>query len=139
MSGYRRIMTADLTKARILSNALLGTGYFELASTIHLPKKGKLNATEDKPGGASDDPRDYVYGLPVVAFAFSDKFKKDNPDIKQRWIQLQLRGIGWIVPKWVNQTRWSGTACADTVLFLATSCRPTARNMKSSASSFAKA
>jgi len=89
-------MSADLAKARILSNALEETGYFTIVSDVHRVKKIKSKAKE-----ASDpaEPQHYEYGLPVVAFRFSDDFKKKYPEIQQRWIQLQLRGIGWIVPK----------------------------------------
>lgn len=38
-------------------------------------------------------------GLPVVSFRFTDEIKKQFPGVKQAWVQLQLRGIGWIVPK----------------------------------------
>jgi glutamate decarboxylase len=38
-------------------------------------------------------------GLPVVSFRFTDEIKKKFPNVKQAWVQLQLRGIGWIVPK----------------------------------------
>jgi glutamate decarboxylase len=41
-------------------------------------------------------------GLPVVSFRFTDEIKAKYPNVKQAWIQLQLRGIGWIVPKYVN-------------------------------------
>lgn len=41
----------------------------------------------------------YEEGLPVVAFRFSDEVRKNYPDVKQAWIQSQLRGHGWIVPK----------------------------------------
>lgn len=46
-----------------------------------------------------EDPTYYNEGLPVVSFRFSDKVKSEYPDIKQAWIQEQLRAIGWIVPK----------------------------------------
>jgi glutamate decarboxylase len=91
--GYKHIMAADLAKARILSNALHDTGYFHIVSNIHQRK------ADVAPDDTDPSPQKYEYGLPVVSFRFSDSFKKDNPNLKQRWIQLQLRAIGWIVPK----------------------------------------
>jgi len=41
----------------------------------------------------------YEAGLPVVSFRFTDEIKQQYPNVKQQWVQLQLRGIGWIVPK----------------------------------------
>lgn len=89
-------MTADLAKARILANSLEDTGYFTLASSVH---KRKKNADSKADNNDLDDPTNFEYGLPVVAFRFSDTFKKTYPHIEQKWVQLQLRGIGWIVPK----------------------------------------
>lgn len=92
-SGYRRIMQNNLAKARVVSRALEQSGWFTCLSQIHHPKSS--------PGSASDDTAEYyAEGLPVVSFRFSDQFKKDYPGIKQAWIQLQLRSIGWIVPNY---------------------------------------
>lgn len=46
-----------------------------------------------------EDATYYNEGLPVVSFKFSDAVKKEYPDVKQAWVQEQLRSIGWIVPK----------------------------------------
>jgi glutamate decarboxylase len=46
-----------------------------------------------------DDAEYYAEGLPVVSFRFTDKIKAEYPDVKQAWVQEQLRAIGWIVPK----------------------------------------
>jgi glutamate decarboxylase len=48
----------------------------------------------------NDDPTQYLPGLPVVAFRLSDKYKKENPHVKQEWIQSMLRAKGWIVPNY---------------------------------------
>ena len=49
---------------------------------------------------SNDDPTQYMPGLPVVAFRLSDKYKQDNPHVKQEWIQSMLRAKGWIVPNY---------------------------------------
>ena len=44
--------------------------------------------------------KNYVPGLPVVAFRFSETFRTQNPDVNQKWIQTLLRAKGWIVPNY---------------------------------------
>lgn len=90
--GYRRIMSANLTKSRILSRALEDSGYFTVVSQIHLPKKGAESLSDD-------DPNKYLQGLPVVGFRFTDEVYKKYPEVKQMWLQNQLRQVSWIVPK----------------------------------------
>jgi len=46
------------------------------------------------------DVESYVPGLPVVAFRFSEDFRKKYPDVDQKWIQTLLRAKGWIVPNY---------------------------------------
>lgn len=48
----------------------------------------------------SDFAQNYVPGLPVVSFRFSDEFRQKNPDVEQRWVQTLLRAKGWIVPNY---------------------------------------
>ncbi len=108
-------MQNNLSKARLISRALENSGYFTLLSNVHRPKpigsiptmsevadvltshtkavfRGQTKFTEV-------DAEFYYEGLPVVSFRFTDEFKQKYPNVKQQWIQLQLRGIGWIVPK----------------------------------------
>ena len=109
-------MQNNLAKARVLSRALESSGYFTCLSQIHLPKSSAAGAAQTISNAAGqlegmitgskaqktfdeEDAEYYIEGLPVVSFRFSDEFKQANPDIKQAWVQLQLRGIGWIVPK----------------------------------------
>lgn len=47
-----------------------------------------------------DTIQNYIPGLPVVAFRFSDEFQQKYPDIQQKWIQTLLRAKGWIVPNY---------------------------------------
>jgi glutamate decarboxylase len=46
-----------------------------------------------------EDAEYYYEGLPVVSFRFTDEIKENYPELKQAWMQEQLRAIGWIVPK----------------------------------------
>ncbi|ODN75500.1 glutamate decarboxylase, variant [Cryptococcus amylolentus CBS 6039] len=113
--GYKRIMDNNLAKARLISRALEHSGYFTCLSQIHRPKgivddgaKPGISetvsqiASEAVHGKAPglDDAEYYIEGLPVVSFRFSDDFKAKYPAVKQEWIQMQLRAIGWIVPNY---------------------------------------
>lgn len=92
-TGYRRVIKADLTKARVLSRALEKSKLFTILSEIHIPVE---NAKTDD----DSDPTYYRPGLPVVSFRFTDEIKKKYPHVQQRWVQEQLRAIGWIVPNY---------------------------------------
>jgi glutamate decarboxylase len=112
-------MQHNLTKARLISRALENSGYYTCLSQIHHPNEAAKGASvlpvisntasrlEGLIGASKHEEREvnesdaeyYIPGLPVVSFRFSDDFKQKYPGIKQAWIQLQLRGIGWIVPK----------------------------------------
>ena len=120
-AGYRRIMQNNLSKARLISRALEGSGYYVCLSNIHRAKDtGAVpsisGAAEQLAVKAGDlvkgkqtfneaDCEFYNEGLPVVSFRSTDEFKKQYPHVKQQWVQLQLRAIGWIVPKYVSEER----------------------------------
>lgn len=93
---------ADLTKARILSRALEKSGLFTILSEIHVPDADA--ATKD-----DTDPTFYRPGLPVVSFRFTDAVKKQYPHVQQRWVQEQLRAIGWIVPNYALPPKCENT------------------------------
>ncbi|KAF9036705.1 glutamate decarboxylase [Panaeolus papilionaceus] len=93
--GYRSVGLSDMQNARLLSRALEKTGYYEVLSDIH-----RAVGTHSGHGIDSDQITDYEPGLPVVAFRFSDRFKANHPEIKQKWIQTLLRVKGWIVPNY---------------------------------------
>jgi len=93
--GYRAIGLDDLKNARMLSRALEKTGYYTVLSDVH--RKADSPQLE---GIVDADVEAYEPGLPVVAFCFSEKFKRENPDIQQKWIQTLLRSKGWIVPNY---------------------------------------
>lgn len=116
--GYKRVIDKDLTVARLISRALEHSGYFTCLSQIHHPNKALSETTSSAehsnivPAIANaastvlhgkmptvDDAEYYCEGLPVVSFMFTDEIKKKYPNVKQAWIQMQLRSIGWIVPK----------------------------------------
>ncbi|KAI9755328.1 MAG: hypothetical protein M4579_004330 [Chaenotheca gracillima] len=100
--GYRQIMENSLGNARLLSKALEATGWYVCVSDIHRQKgefnfKGVKNAVFGKEGETSAD---YNAGLPVVAFRFSDDFKKQFPKIKQESVSTLMRVKQYIIPNY---------------------------------------
>lgn len=102
--GYRNIMENALSNARLLSRALEATGYYRCVSDIHRPKgqrnfiEGQFNAAYKAIAGESS--ADYNPGLPVVAFTLSDKYKKENPHVRQVAVSNLLRAKQYIVPNY---------------------------------------
>lgn len=103
-AGYRAVGLQDLKNARTLSRALEKCGYYEVLSDIH-----RMSTSESLLGSVVGDIKltadeanveNYVPGLPVIAFKFSDVFRENHPDIQQKWIQTLLRSKGWIVPNY---------------------------------------
>jgi glutamate decarboxylase len=90
-------MQNDLTKARLISRALENSGYYTVLSNIHKPKGTGADKSQSKFN--EEDAEYYMEGLPVVSFRFTDDVRKKYPGVQQAWVQKQLRGIGWIVPK----------------------------------------
>lgn len=98
--GYKKIAYKDLRNARMLSKALEAT-YFKVFSNIHRRAGGGGSSGTSTPvNNHMDNPEQYMVGLPVVAFRLSDKYKAENPRVKQVWIQTLLRTKGWIVPNY---------------------------------------
>lgn len=86
-----------LANARLLSKALEKTGWFTCVSSIH--RKKTLKAAKDTVlGQGQETSADYVAGLPVVAFRFSDQFQKDYPHVKQESVSILLRAKQYIIP-----------------------------------------
>ena len=78
-------MENALANARLLSKSLEATGWYTCVSDIHR-KKGVhafQGVQEAVFGKEEETTADYNAGLPVVAFRFSDQFKKQFPAIKQ--------------------------------------------------------
>ena len=114
-AGYRAVALQDLRNARTLSRALENCGYYEVLSDIHRPVssslvgdiKSKMNqvdvevcALNSEVLHDADHPQNYMPGLPVVAFRFSETYRTKHPDVQQKWIQTLLRSKGWIVPNY---------------------------------------
>ncbi|CZS96511.1 related to glutamate decarboxylase [Rhynchosporium agropyri] len=101
-SGYQSIMENCMANARLLSKSLEATGWYACVSDIHRKEgvhslaKGEVNVA----GKEEDTSADYNAGLPVVAFRFSDEFKKEFPHIKQENISNLLRAKQYIIPNY---------------------------------------
>lgn len=83
--------------------ALEESSYFDLVSDMHRAKgtfgydtKRNLDSTRE----VLDDISEYNPALPVVAFKLSDRFKAENPHVKQAAVSTLLRTRGWIVPNY---------------------------------------
>ncbi|POV96942.1 hypothetical protein PSHT_14857 [Puccinia striiformis] len=94
--GYRQIGLGDLANARLISRALEKSGYYKVISDIHR-KKVDMGKSRDQVAGGFEE---YVMGLPVVAFCWTDEFKNKHPHLKQSWVQTLLRAHAWIVPNY---------------------------------------
>lgn len=91
-------MENTLANARLLSRALESTGWYRCVSDIHR-KKGDFHYEKGKaPYTEGDTSEAYNPGLPVVAFTFTDEFKKKNPHIKQVAVSNLLRAKQYIIP-----------------------------------------
>ena len=44
--------------------------------------------------------KNYMPGLPVISFRFSEAYRTKHPEVQQKWIQTLLRSKGWIVPNY---------------------------------------
>ena len=99
-SGFREIMENCMKNARLLSKALEATGWYTCVSDIHR-KKGEytFQGVKNVVFGTEDETSaDYNAGLPVVAFRFSDGFKKEYPIIKQSSVSTLMRAKEYIIP-----------------------------------------
>jgi len=99
-NGYRQIQEHVLANARLLRNTLEATGWYECVSAIHRKKGDLYFKAGKKPWAESETSEGYNPGLSVVAFHFSDDFKKDNPHAKQEAISKLLRIKGYIIPNY---------------------------------------
>jgi len=101
-SGYRQIMENCLSNARLLSKSLEATGWYTCVSDVHR-KKGEYSfkgMNETVFGLEDETSADYNAGLPVVAFRFSDEFRKEFPHLKQETISNLLRAKQYIIPNY---------------------------------------
>jgi glutamate decarboxylase len=101
--GYKQIHQTSLKNARILSNCLEKSQYFEVISNIHR-KLGDLDydSTKIDFNITNQDNEDIFFneGLPVVAFRFSKEFVAEYPNVPQSIISTLLRKKGWIIPNY---------------------------------------
>jgi len=101
-NGFQNIMENCLTNARLLSKALEASGMYTCVSDIHR-KKGEYKFKGVKAavfGHEDETSADYNAGLPVVAFRFSDEFKKAHPHLKQQSVSTLLRAKQYIIPNY---------------------------------------
>ncbi|TLD22429.1 hypothetical protein PspLS_07929 [Pyricularia sp. CBS 133598] len=61
---------------------------------------GKQQAAAVTPDSVGETSADYVAGLPVVAFCFSDEFQRGFPHVKQETVSVLLRARQWIIPNY---------------------------------------
>ncbi|KAI9838790.1 MAG: hypothetical protein M1837_002319 [Sclerophora amabilis] len=99
-TGYKQIMENSLANARLLSKTLEATGWYVCVSDIHREKGVfSFRGTGEKAFGREDETSaDYNAGLPVVAFRFSDDFKKQYSHVKQESLSQLLRAKQYIIP-----------------------------------------
>jgi glutamate decarboxylase len=91
-----------MANARLLSKSLEATGWYTCVSDIHR-KKGEYMFKGIKAavfGKEDETSADYNAGLPVVAFRFSDEFKKEFPHIKQESVSTLMRVKQYIIPNY---------------------------------------
>ena len=91
-----------LSNARLLSKSLEATGWYTCVSDIH---RHKGHHTQQDPKDIQfykegETSADYNAGLPVVAFRFSDQFKKTYGQVKQESVSLLLRAKQYIIPNY---------------------------------------
>lgn len=106
--GYSRIFNSAIQNARLLSEFLEKSEWFEVLSLIHKP----LTEQESKEiftvqgvqipelKEVSEANQKYHPGLPVVSFRFSQKFRDTYPSIPQSMVSLLLRNKGFIIPNY---------------------------------------
>jgi glutamate decarboxylase len=112
--GYREIMENCLANARLLAKSLEATGWYTVISDIHRPVSGDPASVEPVDSvrsvitqaatsvvtGGDETSANYVAGLPVVSFRFSDTFRASFPHIQQETVSLLLRSKQWIIPNY---------------------------------------
>lgn len=103
VDGYKAVHERSMHSARLLSNSLEKTEYYECVSHIHR-KRGVVGyIPEDVDGNITNQEESLGYfnpGLPVVAFKFTDTFTKSYPNIPQAIVSTLLRKDGWIIPNY---------------------------------------
>ncbi|CAD1810828.1 glutamate decarboxylase [Candida parapsilosis] len=102
--GYTKIFDGCLSNARLLSNYLDKSTYFDVVSVIHKSatpeEQKKLYTREVKHLPSLTVNESFQPGLPVVAFRFSKEVRDKYPEIPQELFSTLLRKRGFIVPNY---------------------------------------
>lgn len=106
--GYTKIFNQCILNARLYSNVLEKSKYFEVLSVIHKEIKHEdakriytREESEQEVAAADSTTNEAFYpGLPVVAFRLSEKVRKNYPELPQSIFSLLLRNKGFIVPNY---------------------------------------
>ncbi|RLV93443.1 Glutamate decarboxylase [Spathaspora sp. JA1] len=100
--GYRKVFDGCLSNARLLSNFLEGSKYFDVVSVIHHTlTQEEQKATYTKLDDQEFQPNEqYKPGLPVVAFTFSKEIQEKYPELPQSIFSSLLRKRGYIIPNY---------------------------------------
>lgn len=101
--GYTKIAESCISNARLLLEYLVDSQYFDVISVIHKkisPEDAKRLYTRDCNHEYDCPAEEYYPGLPVVAFTFSESFKKACPTVPQSILSYMLRNKGFIVPNY---------------------------------------
>lgn len=104
--GFRDLHGSSLINARLLSKFLESTEYFHVVSDIHRLKCNPSGEATPHDIICKDHER-FVPGLPVVAFQFSEEFRKDYPEIPQEAVSTFLRMKGYIIPNYPLPTKYN--------------------------------
>lgn len=100
-ASLKKDTNSTQANARLLSKSLEATGWYTCVSDIHRPKGQHMMGSSEAlgpPSGSDDDSSAYYNaGLPVVAFHFSDNFKKNYGHVKQESVSTLLRAKQYIM------------------------------------------
>ncbi|KAL3230190.1 Glutamate decarboxylase [Nakaseomyces bracarensis] len=100
--GFHDTFNKALFVSRVFAHHLLKSpifdGSFEVVSSIH--KKISDGSIPDASNAYWEHPEQYVPGVPLIAFKFSDKFRKEFSLVPQALLSHMLRTRGWIIPNY---------------------------------------
>lgn len=98
--GYTKIFESCQQNARLLSQVLEESGYYEVVSVIHKKVDNKRHDELYSLKENRSTCEAYEAGLPVVAFKLKDLIRKKYPEVPQLIVSLLLRNKGFIVPNY---------------------------------------
>lgn len=99
-SGFRRFNSELLARARRLSNRIEGLPWFVCVSDIHRRKGHYMTDDPDRTWAdeTSDDPADYNYGVPVVAFKLRKVIERQYAHLKLEEISEHMLKKRLLIP-----------------------------------------